>query len=73
MRQTSWHPPLRDCPALEEASLPAASTDPGAHQTLRQDGSAGDGEAYYAYHLGRAVQQYHRRLFAKQQPDCAGQ
>ena len=36
---------------------------------LYQDGAMGSREAYYAYHLGREVQQYHQCLFDKQCAD----
>ncbi|HEY7496445.1 MAG TPA: hypothetical protein VIH59_35760 [Candidatus Tectomicrobia bacterium] len=54
----------------EEAILPATS-EPAPLHPLRQDGAVGSREAYYAYHLGREVQQYHQRLFDKQRLDVA--
>jgi hypothetical protein len=38
---------------------------------LRQDGAVGSREAYYAYYLGKEVQQHHQRLFDKQCLDVA--
>lgn len=73
MLRTAWHHPRRDLPAPEEARLPAATRDHAAQPTRRQDDGAGDREAYYAYHLGRAVQHYHQRLFATPQWECARQ
>jgi hypothetical protein len=67
MLRTSLYPPLQDLIASEEAILPAAIREHAPPPTRRQDRGAGYREAYYAYYLGRAVQQYHQRLFATPQ------
>jgi hypothetical protein len=68
MRQTSKPHLRRDLPPPEEALLPVPR-DPTPLHPLYQDGAMGSREAYYAYHFGREVQQYHQRLFDKQCSD----
>jgi hypothetical protein len=63
----SWPHPLRDLPSPQEAKPPAVPRVPAVDPPLRQGSGAGDREPYYAYHLGRAVQQYHERLVATHQ------
>jgi hypothetical protein len=62
MLWTSWHHPLRDLPSPEGAIRPA-TRDHTPFLPLRQDSAVGYRDAYYAYHLGREVQQHHQRLF----------
>jgi hypothetical protein len=62
MLQTSWPHPRRDLPSPEEVVLPAIRNHVPVH-SLRQDGAVGFSETYYAYHLGRAVQRHHHRLW----------
>ena len=68
MRQTTWYHTQRDLPSAEEGILPATS-EPAPVHPLRQNGAVDSNETYYAYHLGRVVQQHHYRLFATYYPD----
>jgi hypothetical protein len=67
MQQTSWYHGRRDLPS-PEGILPAPSEHAPVYP-LRQNGAVGSSETYYAYHLGRTVQQHHYQLFAKYYPD----
>ena len=68
MRQTTWYDSARDLPSPQEEILPATS-EHALVQPLRQHGAVDSNETYYAYHLGRVVQQHHYRLFATYYPD----
>ena len=73
MEQTSQHDPRRNFASTEEGTLLTAPRDYTPVQTLWQAGASGFREAYYAYHLGREVQQHHQRLFATQRLEVARQ
>ena len=70
MLWTSGHHPLQDLPSPEETISPA-TRDHAPFHPLHQDGAVDYREAYYAYHLGREVQQHHQRLFASNTQICS--
>ena len=73
MEQTSQHHSLRNFASTEEVTLPTAPRDHTPSQVLHQAGATGYRETYYAYHLGREVQQHHQRLFATPRLEVARQ
>jgi len=51
---------------LPEESIRSATRAPVPCHPLRQDRAVDSRETYYAYHLGKEVQRYHRRLCDRQ-------
>jgi hypothetical protein len=72
MERIFRHPPVPGFAVPEAATLPAVSRHAIPVHTY-QSGLVGSREAYYAYCLGREVQQYHQRLFETQHLHAARQ
>ena len=70
MQQTPLYQARRDLPSPE--GIPPAVSQHAPVPPLRPHGAVDAGKTYYAYHLGRAVQHHHRRLFAKHHPYVDG-
>jgi hypothetical protein len=67
MQQTTWDDSARNFPSPQE-EIPPATSEPTPVCPLQQHSALDATKTYYAYHLGRVVQQHHDRLFSTYYP-----